>query len=104
MRTIWRFPIDMGEAALNEGRFTIEAPLGARILHVDVLQRAPHEPSMWVLLDEERAPLKRTFEIVGTGHSTPLDASQHVATWQQEGFVWHLFELGPAEPASAEVD
>lgn len=93
MNTIWRFVIDMRAAAENRARVEFEMPLGARILHVDLQQRAPWEPSMWVLLDDQREPVKRTFEIVGTGHPTEFDASQHVATWQQDGYVWHLFEV-----------
>lgn len=92
MESIWRFPIDMRAAAENGARIEIEAPIGARILHIDLLQRAPHEPSMWVKLDPDREPLKHTFEIVGTGNPVP-ENSEYVATWQQDGYVWHLFEL-----------
>lgn len=93
MDTIWRFPIDMQEAADNGGRIEIEAPIGAKILHVDLLQRAPHEPSMWVQLDESRRPmLTHAFQIVGTGRAVP-ERGHHVATWQQDGYVWHLYEI-----------
>ena len=93
MNTIWRFPIDMREAADNDGRIEVEAPIGARILHVDVQQRAPHEPCMWVQLDPERKPvLEHTFEIVGTGHTVP-ERGEYVGSWQQDGYVWHLYEL-----------
>jgi hypothetical protein len=93
MDTIWRFPIDMQEAAVNSGRITIKAPLGAKILHVDLQQRAPHQPSMWVQLDEEREPvLEHHFEVVGTGHPVPKGGI-YVGTWQEDGYVWHLYEV-----------
>jgi hypothetical protein len=91
-KLIYRFSIDMRKAANNNGRITVDAPLGAYIVHVDVQQRPPHDPCMWVQLDPDLEPLKRTFEIVGTGHPAPEDG-WHIATWQQSGFVWHLYEL-----------
>lgn len=92
MKQIWRFPIDMTEAANNEARFTLEVPVGARILHVALLQRAPHEPSLWIKFDPDREPVTHTFEIVGTGNPVP-EHSEYVGTWQQDGYVWHLFEV-----------
>lgn len=104
MNVIWRFPIDMQEAADNEGRIELELPLNARILHLDVQERAPHQPSMWVLLDESRPAVQRTFELVGTGSSTEHTANWHVGSWQQAGYVWHLFEVASAEPWPGELE
>lgn len=93
MKTIHRFPIDMEEVVDNGGKFEVEAPIGAKILHVDVQERAPFQPSMWVQLEDDRKPvLKHTFEIVGTGHQAP-ERGEYVGSWQQHGFVWHLYEV-----------
>lgn len=101
MKVIHRFEIPMDEAALNEGQFSLELPRDAVLLHVAVQDRAPHAPCMWFSLDEESEPEVRHFAIVGTGHPHLLDT--HVATWQQHGFVWHLFELTTVAELSQRV-
>lgn len=91
MRTIYRYSIPIRD------RFTIELPFGARFLHAECQLRAPHEASMWFLVDTEQKPVKRTFAIVGTGNPAPdyINASEHLATFQMlvGAFVWHLFEV-----------
>lgn len=93
MKTIYRFPIDMQEAVDNDGKIEVEAPVGSKILHVAVQERAPFQPCMWVQLDDDRKPvLKHTFEIVGTGHPVP-ERGEYAGSWQQQGYVWHLYEI-----------
>lgn len=101
-QVIYRYPVELNE----DGRFMTQMPLGARILHIDTQDRAPHEPSMWAIHDRahEDQPVDRHFVVVGTGHEHEhLLASQYVGTWQHMGFVWHVFEeLGPYQEAVAE--
>ena len=99
MRQVFRFDIPVGEVKTSgDGTFTLELPIGATPLHVDVQQRAPHMPSMWVLLDddEDRAVQKRKFLFAGTGaqgSEPPAAKSEYIGTFQDGGFVWHIFEV-----------
>ena len=90
-KVIYRFPIDMEEAAATGGRVELVLPLGARILYVAAQERAPNQPSMWVLLDPAREPVRHVFRIYSTGQEGELPPD-YIGTWQQHGFVWHLFE------------
>lgn len=90
MRTIYRFPVPIRDL------FTLELPLGSKFLGAECQARAPHEPSMWFLLDPERKQVERTFAVIGTGNPVPdyIQESEHLGTFQmQVGFVWHLFEV-----------
>jgi hypothetical protein len=93
MKVIYRYPINMHRAAEQGGAIEIEMPLGSRILHVAPQDRAPFEPSIWALVDPNREPVSRRFEIHGTGIPSDAFPTDHVATWQQQGYVWHLFEV-----------
>jgi hypothetical protein len=94
MRTVWRFDIPLEEVKDRGGLFTLTLPLNSRPLHVDVQQRAPHKPSIWVLCDEdEERTVEWEFLLVGTGTQAhePV-ASKYLGTFQDMGFVWHIFE------------
>lgn len=106
MRIVWRYEIPLDAVKENDGEFTIEMPLFAQVLHVDVQQRAPHMPSMWVLADDaEKRVVKRKFLLTGTGaqgSEPPAEHSAYIGTFQDMGFVWHIFEA--AEPWPGEED
>lgn len=92
-QVIYRYPIEFSK----DGRFKLELPIGARLLHVAPQDRAPYQPSLWALIDKERAEngdtVVRTFRIVGTGHEhEDIWPEEYIGTWQLHGFVWHLFE------------
>lgn len=92
-QVVYRYPIELNES----GQFKLELPLGSRLLHVAPQERAPHEPSLWALVDLDRAKkgdtVIRNFRVVGTGHEhEELWPELYVASWQLHGFVWHLFE------------
>lgn len=91
MRTIYRFPLPIRDI------FTLELPLGSKFLAAECQLRAPHEPSMWFLLDPERERVTRTFAVIGTGNPVPeyIQESEHLTTFQMlvGQFVWHLFEV-----------
>lgn len=96
MRKVFRYEIPLKAVGENHGIFTLEVPLGAIPLCVDVQQRAPHMPSIWMLLDdEEKRTVQKEFLLVGTGtqgHEPPAAKSEYVGTFQDAGFVWHIFE------------
>lgn len=91
MKTIFRYPIPL-EVFLGSGRVEIPMPKDAKILHLALQERAPHAPSLWVELDEGDKNATRVFEIVGTGHTVP-ENGVYIGTWQQAGYVWHLYEI-----------
>jgi hypothetical protein len=53
----------------------------------------------WAEYDEAKPKVRRTFVIVGTGHSIP-DGARYVGTAPRTpaGLVWHLYELSKAAP------
>lgn len=88
MKTIWKFPVQIGDF------FEIEMPKGAKILHFGIQYDGPQ---MWVLVDSEVAKEKRQFMLVGTGHDihhigAPL---KYIGTvlMASDSLVWHLFEI-----------
>ena len=91
MRTIYRFPLPIRDL------FTLELPLGSKFLAAECQLRAPHEPSMWFLVDPERKPVERTFAVIGTGNPVPeyIEESEYLTSFQMlvGQFVWHLFEV-----------
>lgn len=94
MRTIYRLPLPIRDL------FTLELPLGSKFLAAECQLRAPHEPSMWFIVDPDRDLVTRAFAVIGTGNSVPeyVRESAHLATFQMlvGQFVWHLFEV-PAD-------
>jgi hypothetical protein len=86
MRAIWKYRIPVRD------NFTLELPVGARLLTAQVQNG---EPCLWVLTAPRAETVKRYFCLFGTGHpmESPGDLT-YVGTFQQSGgaFVWHLFE------------
>lgn len=101
MRMVYRYEIPYEDLDSN-GCFHLELPLGAVPLHVGVQQRAPHLPSMWVMVDiDEKRMVDRTFVVVGTGAQSqepPAAKSEYIGTFQDAGFVWHIFEAAELWP------
>lgn len=85
MTTIWKFPFPI------LGDFVLQMPADAEILFVDVQDG---QPCMWAAVSNIGAQKDRRFCITGTGHPVP-DGAQHVASFQQPPFVWHLWEAQP---------
>jgi uncharacterized protein YbdZ (MbtH family) len=81
MLTIWKFPFDVTD------RFTLEIPDGYRILHVEMQGKSP---CLWAIVDEARPPSQTRFALFGTGFEVPA-GWEHVGTFQQPPYVWHLF-------------
>lgn len=91
MRTIWKFPIAIGEDT------TIEVPKMASI-RLAGLDPATGQPAIWVELDPARKRTERRFRIYGTGHEIEGDDGGfpqplHIGSVIQGPFVWHIFEI-----------
>lgn len=50
------------------------------------------QPVLWTLVNEKLAHVKREVEFFGTGHDVPDGNRKYIGTFQQSGFVWHVFE------------
>lgn len=88
-RTVWKYPIDMRVLALhNTASFALEMPQAWAPLLVDMQDDTP---CLWAEVDPSAPPTRYEFRITGTGSEVPPD-HRHVGSWQQHGFVWHLYE------------
>lgn len=84
MMTIYKYPFAI------EDRFVLRMPAGTRILHVETQGGTP---CLWALVDTTHHEVGWVFRIYGTGHPI-AEAGDHVATFQQGPFVWHMFLVG----------
>ena len=84
MKTIWKFPFEISDSV------AIDMPRDSVILSVEC---QGNEPCIWAMVDPKAESVTRLFLVYGTGH--PIDGvsvMRHVATFQQNHFVWHMFE------------
>lgn len=95
MPTVHKYPFEVAK------RFDLELPGGATILRAEC-QRT--QPCLWALVDTEEPPERVSFHLYGTGDAIdPGDAEglEHVDTFQQGPYVWHLFR-GESRPAETD--
>ena len=81
-RTIWKFPLPVADD------FTLDMPVGAEILTV---QMQHHRPALWAIVSTDLELERRRFLVRGTGLPFSGEEQNYIATWQDGGFVWHLF-------------
>lgn len=89
---IWKHKIMFAEFNV------IRMPRDAKVLHVEAQDGdQPALGFLWELHpeDQEKNLEERHFEVVGTGHPFEFDESNthYIGTYQNRGFVWHVFEL-----------
>lgn len=85
MRTIYKYP-------MSKSVDTLELPVGAHLLRVDMQQDTP---TLWALVDPEASKENIRIAILGTGHQYPEtdDEVRHINTFFDGPFVWHAFDL-----------
>ena len=89
MRTIWKFPLDkVGPTEMREGAKIVHAGTQDGIL------------CLWAEIDPSRPVVTRRFIVVGTGHALPEAYCEHLLTWQEPPFVWHLYEVDEGSVAT----
>ena len=74
------------------GEQSVEMPLGAEILTVQIQNGEPH---IWAMVEDGFCPLKYRIRTFGTGHEIPSDfIGKHIGTYQTTygGFVFHVFQ------------
>lgn len=89
MRTIYKYPLELGNCIVN-------IPVGSRILSVGS-QRGT--VCLWAEVDKispytgkEPALIERKFCVIGTGHPLPNNLI-YIDTVVMEPFVWHVYEI-----------
>ena len=84
MTTIWKFPIKI------EREQVLQAPAGARVLHVGLDPIGV--PCIWCLVTTTNDRVPFPVAVCGTGHPIPMDGI-HRGSFTQGPFVWHVFTL-----------
>jgi len=86
MKKIWKFSFETTDF------FTLDMPIGAEILNVDLQY---NNPCMWAMCDPDAEKETRRFCVYGTSHPVyhPTD-KKYIGTYQLMGgsLVLHLFE------------
>lgn len=85
MSVIYKYPLQVTDTQ------DVKAPEHATFLDA---QFQGGQLCAWFLVEPEKATEAITLRIFGTGHpiTEPLDELIHLATVQEPGFVWHIFE------------
>ena len=83
--------------------FTLDLP---NIYRVVLVETQGNIPCVWIELDTEEVVEPRTFFLFGTGHAIySLPLKEHVGSFQQGPFVWHLYqEIYEESVADSEED
>lgn len=69
---------------------SINMPNGSVVVHAE---RQTDDLCIWAERDTQvLTAVIRRFCVYGTGHTIPSDA-QHITTWKEPPYVWHLYEL-----------
>lgn len=83
MRTVWKFPIELGDQLVS-------LPARAEILHVGL---DPQEAlCLWARVDTEAPKVERTLYVTGTGTELPDGDNRYIGTIVLGPFVWHFWE------------
>lgn len=54
-------------------------------------------PCVWALVDTDHMMIRRSLMIFGTGHSIPALIGDHLGSFVDGAFVWHVFDRGLAK-------
>ncbi len=95
MKTIWKFKLELSEhpASRPDGQpqdtMSVALPEGAQLLAVQMQGVAPW---VWAIVDTDASTVHRKLLTRETGQ--PFDGTEgdHVGTFQDGPFVWHIFE------------
>jgi len=68
--------------------FILQLPSGYKFLKAEVQNK---DAQMWVMLDGTKPTKPVSFVIRPTGEEFVSDNLEHLDTFQQGQFVWHLF-------------
>jgi len=89
MKTIHKYPFPIS------GSFALLMPAGAKPFRVDMQNG---DPCLWAMVDTAATMYMHRFYVLGTGGPIPDDAGKYIGTFQQDPFVWHVFQWGHENP------
>lgn len=94
-RTVYKYAIPSMDV------FTIDLPMGAKLLSVQAQRGVPH---LWALVDPDLPVEHRHFRLAGTGHGI-VGGVEFVGTVQlyEGALVLHLFEVMPHDRDESQV-
>lgn len=88
-RTIYKYRVCKAGGLLNSNLFRVDMVSDAVIIHADIQNG---DICIWADCQVPNPDTIRMFRVVGTGWPLTEEA-EHIWTFQQPPFVWHLFEV-----------
>lgn len=85
MRAIWKYPLNLGGGSVWS---MYDIPDGV-VRHVG---EQTGEIMLWIEVDPEAEPTRRTFQIIGTGHPEIEPGYVYLGTVPIGPWVWHVYE------------
>lgn len=83
MKTVYKYPFPVSD------KVSFFAPMGPVLM----VAMQGDQPCLWIDIFTEHEKVLRTFHVFGTGHEIPdSPALKHVGSFQQDVFVWHVYE------------
>jgi hypothetical protein len=83
MITVYKYPIQITDTQ------TVEMPIGAQLIHVGLDPLGT--PCVWAKVRSDSQTEEREIHVYGTGHRMSGQAYNHVGSFCQGPFVWHVF-------------
>ena len=82
MKKIYKYTLD------RSVRCVLDMPMDSRVLCV---QMQGGEICLWAEVDPAFAKFERVYCVIGTGRECPV--GNYIGTVQENGFVWHIYEI-----------
>ena len=82
VRTIYKYAIEITD------RQEVSIPFGAKLLTVQFQARIPF---LWAEVDTAMPVIPFSIAVYGTGN--PCDGGRYISTAQQDGLVWHFYDV-----------
>lgn len=83
MSVIYKYPLVITDNQV------IEIPASHDVINVGMQDGQPY---IWAIVDLKSQIARQVFHIYGTGHECNQPARNHIGTFFDGPFVWHLFK------------
>jgi hypothetical protein len=83
MKTIYKFPL----AIESTQHLSLPAEFKVALVGLDPQE----QPCLWLILDSTHLTYLTKIFIVGTGQPIPPQAKEHLGSFVQTEYVWHVF-------------
>ena len=101
MKTIYKFPLSIGNISLREANTKIVIPKGkGKIRILSAALDFSGKLCVWILCDDKGDDFYLEFRVRGTGHSCKdVLHWPYVGLVNDRGYIWHIF----AEPSNGVI-